>query len=83
VKPRYIRSLFESDGTTLSAFIRTRRLHLAHHMLGDPRLLHRKVAEMALDCGFSDLSTFNRTFRREFGMTPTEVRAGAMKAGNL
>lgn len=83
VKPRYIRSLFESDGTTLSAFVRTRRLHLAHHMLCDPRLLHRKVAEVALDCGFSDLSTFNRAFRREFDVTPTDVRGGAMKSGKL
>jgi AraC-like DNA-binding protein len=34
----------------------------------------RNVAEIALDCGFGDLSNFNRAFRAEFGMTPRMYR---------
>ncbi|HWD98345.1 MAG TPA: AraC family transcriptional regulator [Bryobacteraceae bacterium] len=34
----------------------------------------RKVAEIAFDCGFGDLSNFNRAFRNEFGMTPRIYR---------
>jgi AraC-like DNA-binding protein len=30
---------------------------------------------MASECGFGDLSYFNRAFRRRFGATPTDVRA--------
>jgi AraC family transcriptional regulator len=29
-----------------------------------------KVVDVALDCGFGDISNFNRTFRAEFGVSP-------------
>jgi len=49
------------------------RLARAHHvLLTDPA---RSVTATALAVGFSDLSYFNRTFRRRFGRTPTETRA--------
>jgi len=33
------------------------------------------IAAVALDCGFDDLSTFNRQFRRATGLTPSAYRA--------
>lgn len=33
------------------------------------------VADIAYDCGFADLSTFNRRFRRVTGLTPTQFRS--------
>jgi AraC family transcriptional regulator len=33
-----------------------------------------KVLDIALDCGFGDVSNFNRAFRREFGMRPQWFR---------
>jgi AraC family transcriptional regulator len=33
------------------------------------------IAAVALDCGFDDLSTFNRQFRRATGLTPGAFRA--------
>jgi AraC-like DNA-binding protein len=33
-----------------------------------------KVLDIALDCGFGDVSNFNRTFRAEFGASPREYR---------
>jgi AraC family transcriptional regulator len=33
-----------------------------------------KVLDIALDCGFGDVSNFNRAFRREFGMSPQSFR---------
>lgn len=33
-----------------------------------------RVVDIALDCGFGDISNFNRTFRAEFGMTPRHFR---------
>jgi AraC family transcriptional regulator len=32
------------------------------------------VLDIALDCGFGDVSNFNRTFRAEFGVSPREYR---------
>jgi AraC-like DNA-binding protein len=34
----------------------------------------KKIAEIAFDSGFGDLSNFNRAFRNEFGMTPRMYR---------
>jgi len=34
----------------------------------------RPVIAVALDAGFGDLSTFNKTFRAVFGLTPTQYR---------
>jgi AraC-like DNA-binding protein len=35
------------------------------------------VGTIAGDCGFADLSTFNRQFRRVMGVSPSELRAAA------
>ena len=34
-----------------------------------------KVLDVALDCGFGDVSNFNRAFRAEFGVSPRMFRA--------
>jgi AraC-like DNA-binding protein len=77
VSPRYIRKLFEGEGTSLSQFVLGRRLALVCRKLSDPRLAHRTIGAIAFDAGFGDLSTFNHSFRRQFGMTPSEARRSA------
>jgi AraC-like DNA-binding protein len=74
VTARYVQMLFEREGLTLSEFILSERLTRAFRMLSDPRYLHLKVSDIAYSVGFSDLSYFNRTFRRRFGMTPSDAR---------
>jgi AraC-like DNA-binding protein len=74
VSARYVRMLFESDGTSVTDFVREERLKRAHAMLLSPRFAALKIAEVAFRVGFNDLSYFNRTFRRRFGRTPREVR---------
>jgi len=69
--------LFETDGTTFSEFLLGQRLALAYRMLTGPRSGNRPIGSIALDVGFNDLSYFNRTFRRRFGATPSDVRAAA------
>jgi AraC-like DNA-binding protein len=73
--PRYIQKLFESEGTTLSRFVLGQRLVQVHRMLTAPRHAYRAMGMIAYDAGFYDLSTFNREFRRLFGVTPSGVRA--------
>jgi AraC-like DNA-binding protein len=46
-------------------------------MLTDPRWADRSVASIAFDAGFGDLSYFNRSFKRCYGATPSEVREAA------
>jgi AraC-like DNA-binding protein len=75
ISPRYLRSLFESEGTSFGDFVATRRLALAHRLLSDPRNSEASIASIALSAGFGDLSWFNARFRRAYGMTPKDVRA--------
>ncbi|WP_257168002.1 AraC family transcriptional regulator [Bradyrhizobium sp. SRS-191] len=74
VTPRYVQRLFETDGTTFSAFLSGVRLAHAHRMLCDPAHAQLAIASIAYDVGFGDLSHFNRSFRRHYGLTPREVR---------
>jgi AraC-like DNA-binding protein len=79
--PRYVHMLFEGTGETCSGFIIAQRLARAHHMLTDPRLAGRTISAVAMDCGFGDLSHFNRTFRRRYGATPSDVREAGGNGG--
>jgi AraC-like DNA-binding protein len=77
VTPRYVQMLFEREGATFSEFVREQRLACAHRMLSDLRRADRTITAIALAAGFSDLSHFNRAFRRAYGVTPSDVRAAA------
>jgi AraC-like DNA-binding protein len=77
ISDSYIRKLFEGEGTSFSAFVLGRRLTRAHRMLSDRRRADQSIASIAFATGFGDLSYFNRTFRRAFGATPSELREAA------
>jgi AraC-like DNA-binding protein len=74
VTTRYVQLLFENEGTTFTEYVRNARLNRAHRMLMDPRLADRTISAIAFEAGFSDLSYFNKAFRRRFGGTPSDVR---------
>jgi hypothetical protein len=60
----YVRKLFESEGSSFSECVLSQRLIRAHRMLTDPRFAGRSITSVAFDAGFSDVSYFNRSFRR-------------------
>jgi AraC-like DNA-binding protein len=74
VTPRYVHMLFETEGISFSKFVLDARLRRAHRMLSDPRCSGLSVSAIAFAVGFGDLSYFNRTFRRRFGVTPSGLR---------
>ena len=39
-----------------------------------------RILDIALEAGFTDLSTFNRLFRKRFGDTPSSIRNDARAA---
>jgi AraC-like DNA-binding protein len=67
--------ILESEGGA-ARYIQHFRLQEAFARLGDATV-HSTVATIATDHGFCDASSFSRAFRREFGVTPTEVQAAA------
>lgn len=78
ISPRYIRRLFQDEGSSFSAYVLGERLDRAHRLLLHPGQTSRTIAAIAYACGFGDLSYFNRTFRRRFGMTPSDLRGAGV-----
>jgi AraC-like DNA-binding protein len=74
ISPRYIQALLRSEGTTFREYVLNKRLERAHDQLSDPSSAKFSIAEIAYASGFGDLSYFNQTFRRRYGMTPGDVR---------
>ena len=79
--PRYVHRLLEETGQSFSEHVLDWRLRLAQRLLAGPHRAGEKISDIAYRCGFSDLSYFNRTFRRRFGQTPTEARGSVRNRG--
>jgi AraC-like DNA-binding protein len=58
-------------GRNLSDYIIDIRLGYASRMLVDTSL---SISEVSFDCGFNNLSNFNRIFKRKKGCSPSEFR---------
>lgn len=76
ISTRYLHKLFEDEATTFGRYVLDRRLTAAHRTLRNPRNASKTVSSVAHDTGFGDLSYFNRTFRRRYQVTPSELRCG-------
>lgn len=63
-----------------SSFINRARIKAACETLRDPDHMHSTILEIAYDVGFSSLGPFNRAFRAELGLSPTEYRRTAQSA---
>jgi AraC-like DNA-binding protein len=80
ISESYIRQLLAENGTTFTDFVLGGRLTRAHRMLTDPHYADRSISTVAYEAGFGDLSYFNRTFRRRYGTTPSDIRKAAQRA---
>ena len=74
VSPRYLQMLLAEEGQSFSMLVQEARLDLARRLLANPRHDGTPISDVAMLVGFGDLSHFNRSFRRRFGMTPREAR---------
>ena len=71
--------LFEGTGSTFSEYLLKERLSRAHRMLNDNAYAAWTISSIAFAAGFGDLSYFNRTFRRRYDATPSDVRQTAFE----
>jgi AraC-like DNA-binding protein len=77
---RQLHLLFEPSGTSFAQYLLRRRLEECRAALLTP-VGGRSVADIALGFGFNNLWTFNRNFRRAFGVTPSEARVRETEPG--
>ncbi len=76
-RPTFSRQFKKHSGRTFSEFLKRLRLEaVCNELTGGSR----SVLEIALSCGFTQVSFFNRTFRRIMKCSPTEFR---VKQGKL
>ncbi|MFJ9900658.1 helix-turn-helix domain-containing protein [Streptomyces sp. NPDC091280] len=74
ISTRYLHKLFRDEGTTVSSWIRERRLEHCRRDLRDPLQLARPVGVIAARWGFADAAHFSRIFRSAYGTSPREYR---------
>lgn len=58
-------------GTTFTQYLSQRRVEMAMELLASTRM---PITQVALQCGFNSIATFNRVFRDLKGCTPTQYR---------
>jgi len=63
----------KTTGLKFTDYVARIRLEDARTRLLNPNL---RISEIAYDVGFQSLTQFNRTFKRVFGQSPSEFRAG-------
>lgn len=63
-----------------NAFLNSYRIEDAKAALADPSQAEVPVTTIALDAGFQSLGPFNRAFKTETGLTPTEYRRSGQPA---
>lgn len=73
LSPRYLRKLFEEEGTTLMRYLLHARLERCRRdiMMRDKTGL--TLTEIAFRWGFNDLSHFSRSFRARYDIAPSEL----------
>lgn len=76
ISTRHLHALFQEAGSTVSTWIKERRLDRCRTDLLDPTLSHRGIAAIATSWGFVDAAHFSRIFRAAYGASPSELRHG-------
>jgi AraC-like DNA-binding protein len=76
ISPRSRQRLFQGIGATPSQWLETRRLEMIATELRSSRHANRSVTQIALSCGYNNLSHFSRVFKRRYGVSPSVYRKG-------
>jgi AraC-like DNA-binding protein len=75
VSIRSLQKLFESQGQTVTGWIRAQRLECCRKDLANPTLAERPVSSVGASWGIVDAAHFSRSFRSTYGLSPREYRA--------
>lgn len=74
--PQYLCRFFkEMTGYTFSGYINHYRIETSCTLL---KVSSLSITDIALECGFENVSYFNRVFKRQAGCTPTQFRINAL-----
>jgi AraC-like DNA-binding protein len=71
------RVINEQMGTTFYDYVNKLRIEESRKLLSDPKERGSSIADISLRAGFNTLSTFNTSFNRFIGTTPSKFRREA------
>lgn len=75
ISPRYLRKLFQTDGgNCMTDYIRKKRLEMCAIDLIKIGAEKKKITEIAYFWGFNNSSSFTRSFKSYFGISPTAYK---------
>lgn len=75
VRPQQLSwALNQVRGQSFYDFINGLRVDAVRQRLQDPALRHQSILDIALSCGFSNKTTFNKAFKAQTGETPSVWR---------
>ncbi len=75
---RYLHQLFRLTDTSVSEWLRFRRLQRCYDLLTSPRNANQSITEIAYSMGFSSSSHFSNLFRAQFNVRPSDVRGASV-----
>ena len=74
ISVRYVNKLFEREGISTAKWLRMRRLERCRSDLESPAARGQSISRIAYAHGFGDISTFNRAFKKHYGVAPKALR---------
>lgn len=81
IPPAHVSEVLSQElETSFFGFVNAYRVHEAQRLLGAADATDRSVLEIAMACGFSSKSSFNRVFKRLTRMTPSAFAHRARRA---
>jgi AraC family transcriptional regulator, positive regulator of tynA and feaB len=77
LSPRQVHRLFADEGMSLMRWVWVQRLEQCFRELGQDETGKRSISDVAYTWGFTDQAHFSRAFRKQFGISPRDVRRKA------
>lgn len=71
---RYLHKLFEETEESVSEYIIKQRLERCAQDISNPNMKGRRIYDIAYSWGFQDTTHFNKRFKRQYLMSPSEYR---------
>ncbi|MEM8764492.1 MAG: AraC family transcriptional regulator [Bacteroidota bacterium] len=81
VTPRILsQAINQTELTNFSGFVNHYRIEKAKNLLQQPTYQKEKIASVAFDCGFGNVTSFNLAFKAQTQKTPSQYRNAFFKA---
>jgi len=71
---RYINALFEQEQQSLMRYVLQRRLERCYQAIAQRQTTGLTISQIAFRWGFNDLSHFSRVFKKQYGVSPSELK---------